>query len=147
MSANGCSRQKESCVSLLIYYLSSYALGLEAESIPECFKICSEEVGGMSGSILIAIIFLSIIILSTINIFFALKCPKCRKKFGLVWQELHQRSICKYCGCIVYDKDWQPPDKGALKTLNELAPFKYRYERKLGSSRTGFEPEERHGWH
>jgi len=44
-----------------------------------------------------------------------------------VWQELHQRSICKYCACLVYDKDRPPPDKVAFKTLHELAPFKYRH--------------------
>ena len=84
----------------------------------------------MLDSILIAIIFLSIITLSIVNIVYALKCPRCGKGFALVWQELHQRSICKYCGRLVYDKDWQPPDKGALKTLSELAPFKFKYERK-----------------
>ena len=77
--------------------------------------------GGMLNFIVIAIIFLSII-----NIVFALKCPQCRKWFALVWQELHQRSVCKYCASLAFDKDWQPPDKGAFKTLQELAPFKYR---------------------
>ena len=84
----------------------------------------------MSDSIFVAAIFLSIMALSIINIIYALKCPKCGKRFALVWQELHQRSICKYCGFLVYDKDWQRPDKGALKTLMELAPFKFKYERK-----------------
>ena len=95
--------------------LSPDTLGLEIESIPESFKIFSKEVGSMLDSILIAIIFLSIITLSIVNIVYALKCPRCGKGFALVWQELHQRSICKYCGCLVYDKDWQPPDKGALR--------------------------------
>ena len=27
---------------------------------------------------------------------------------------------------LVFDKDWHPPDKGAFKTLHELAPFKYK---------------------
>jgi hypothetical protein len=84
----------------------------------------------MSNFIIIAVILLSIILLSIMNIVFALKCPNCKKWFGLVWQELHQRSICKHCSWLVYDKDWQPPNKGALKTLHDLAPFKYKYERK-----------------
>ena len=77
----------------------------------------------MLNFIVIAIILLSIILLSMINIVFSIKCPKCRKWFALVWQELHQRSICKYCAWLVYDKDWHPPDKGAFKTLHELAPL------------------------
>jgi len=79
----------------------------------------------MLGCMLIAIILLSII-----NIVFALKCPKCRKWFALVWKGLHQRSIFKYCACLVYDKDWHPPDKGAFKTLHDLAPFKYKYDQR-----------------
>ena len=71
-------------------------------------------------------IVIAIILLSIINIVFALKCSKCRQCFALVWQELHQRSICKYCGWLDFDKDWHPPDKGAFKTLHELAPFKYK---------------------
>ena len=82
----------------------------------------------MLNFVIIPIILLSIILLSMINIVFALKCPKCKKWFALVCQELHHRSICKYCGWLVFDKDWHPPDKGAFKTLQELAPFKYRSE-------------------
>ena len=80
----------------------------------------------MLNFMVIAIILLSIILLSIINIVFALKCPKCRKWFALGWQELHQRSVCKYCAWFAFDKDWHPPDKGAFKTLQELAPFKYK---------------------
>ena len=80
----------------------------------------------MLSCILIAFILLSIILLSIINIVLALKCPKCRKWCALVWQELHQHSVCKYCAWLVFDKDWHPPDKGAFKTLQELAPFKYK---------------------
>ena len=90
--------------------------------------------GGMLNLIIIAIILLSIILLSTINIVCALTCPKCREWFALVWQELDQSSVCKYCTWLVYDKDWRPSDKGTFKTLHEIAPFKNKYERKLGSS-------------
>ncbi len=96
----------------------------------------------MSGFILITIILISIILLSIMNIIFALKCPKCKKWFALVWQELHQRSICKYCAWIVDDTNWQPPNKGALKTLHDLAPFKYKYKRKTVSTGNGSEPKE-----
>ena len=84
----------------------------------------------MSGFMLITIILISIILLSIMNIVFAVKCPKCKKMFALEWQELHQRSMCKYCAWIVDDENWQPPNKGALKTLRDLAPFKYKYKRK-----------------
>ena len=80
----------------------------------------------MFNFLVIAIIFLGILLLGLINTAFALKCPECRKWFALVWQELHQRSVCKYCAWIVFDKDWQPPDKGAFKTLQKLAPQKYK---------------------
>ena len=92
----------------------------------------------MSGFSLVAIIFLSVILLGIINIAFALKRPRCRKLFALVWQELQEGSICKYCAWFFYDKVWQPPDKGAFKTLQELAPSKYKYERKQDSNRSGF---------
>ena len=84
----------------------------------------------MSGFMLIAVILLSIILLSIINIIFALKCPNCNRWFALGWQELHQRSVCKHCAWFSYDTDWQPPNKGAFKTLHDLAPFKYKCDRK-----------------
>jgi hypothetical protein len=97
---------------------------LEADVIPDASKSAWRR-WGMLNFIVIAIIFLSIILLSIINIVFALKCPKCRKWFALVWQERQQRSVCKYCAWLAFDKDWHPPDKGAFKTLQELAPSKY----------------------
>jgi len=84
----------------------------------------------MYNFIIIAVILLGIILLGIMNIVFALKCPNCKNWFGLVWQELNQRSICKHCSWLVGDEDWQPPNKGALKTLHDLAPYKYKYERK-----------------
>jgi hypothetical protein len=80
----------------------------------------------MTNFMLIASILYCIILLSILNIVFALKCPNCRRWFALVSQEHHQRCICKYCAWLVYDNEWVPPDKGAIKILHDFAPFKYK---------------------
>jgi hypothetical protein len=80
----------------------------------------------MTNFMLIASILYCIILLSILNIVFALKCPNCRRWFALVPQEHHQRCICKYCAWLVYDNEWVPPDKGAIKILHDFAPFKYK---------------------
>jgi hypothetical protein len=61
--------------------------------------------------LVVALILMAYIVLSVINVYLALKCPKCRKSWGLIYQAAHKRTRCKICGYVAKEDAWQPPKK------------------------------------
>ena len=74
--------------------------------------------------IVIAIILVSIILLSITGAIVATRCPECKKWFAHRWQDVHQRDICKHCAWLVYAKDFEPPKASWLKWMQVYSPLK-----------------------
>lgn len=72
----------------------------------------------------ILVIFAGILATTISGILMALRCPNCKRWFALVWQDLAQRDICKYCAWTVDAKDFVPPKASWLKWLEAYSPLK-----------------------
>ena len=78
----------------------------------------------VNGFIVILVIFLGILTITISGTILALKCPNCKRWFALVWQNAHQRDICKYCAWTVDAKDFVPPKASWLKWMQTFSPLK-----------------------
>ena len=77
-----------------------------------------------NGFIVVVVILGGIIVMTLSGVVLALKCPNCKKWFALVWQDVQQRDICKYCAWVVEAKDFTPPKASWLKWLKTYSPLK-----------------------
>jgi len=85
--------------------------------------------------IVVFVIFSGIICLSVFGVIKALQCPMCRKHRSMVWQDVHQRSICKHCGWFVYAKEWEPPKHTVLNLMKKHIDLVMRISQKASKKK------------